>query len=177
MTSHTGRCCPFFHVTFNAPPHLERCCLFSSFHRFDVAMALCTVNPRLHVSLVGKPHKVRHVMNLGPFDCFIFVVFLGKEFDWVSIRCCKFVATHTSIHGWYTSGYRSPSPRMAVLTGYFHLPCVELVREVDGLVRVITYVVHSITGSPPVRPKLFTLTTTNGNGNQCDKCDPLCKET
>jgi hypothetical protein len=113
--------------------HIQSSNLFYLLHGFDRPVAGLTRDSGANVRPMLKKDKVGHRSRLVPLDRLLSVP-VASELLYFWLGCCRdFVATHTTLDR-RNAGYgSSPRIKVAVLTGYFVITCMNLMAERNRL--------------------------------------------
>lgn len=156
MTSLAFEARAFFLVAGDTPAHLQRRHLLNGTHFLNLPVTLLAIKACSDVLLVCEVHVVGKIVDFGPFDWFVVVVFLCQLFDRFEIDTSQSVTSHARVGRRNTGGRCFSRARVTVLAWDLSVARMILVTELNRLRRMIANVFDGVAW----RPEPPTSTTT-----------------
>lgn len=128
-----------FPVAIEAASHSKGLHLLDNLHLPDIAVAISTVNPAVHVHAVIEVSILRHFVNSVPGNWLAFVVVVSEFDNFRLVGAGHFMAVHTSRCRWNRGMARFCNAHVAIFAIDCHIAGVQLMRKFHGLLRAIAY--------------------------------------
>ena len=149
-------------VTLNTPAHLHGLGLLDGRHVCNITVAFRAIKALLHVRPMAEADEVRHVVNLGPDDWLFSIPFALEVLEGITIGPHIAMTAHTRVQRGDSCGRSSSCRRVTVLTWNLSRPGMQIVREFNRLIWMVTDIVHCISWCPPVGPELMSASASTG---------------
>lgn len=122
-----------FSVAGEALAHAETLHLYGLFHCLDRTMTCLALDAGANVRPMLKKNKIGHRGNSDPLNRLLLIPMDLELLDLRFVRRSNLVTTHASFHRRDPGHSGGPSIAVAVLAGYFKIPGVNFMAEIDGL--------------------------------------------